>query len=209
MNQNHGVYVIDDDEAVRDSIAMLLETVDIPSVAYADAQTFLDEADLEQVNCLVLDIRMPGMSGLDLQEKLVAMNAQVPIVFITGHGDIPMAVEAMRRGAIDFLRKPFRDQDLLDRIQEALSIDAQQRNSTAEAGSALAQIASLTPREREVFTRVANGQANKVIAIDLVISERTVEIHRSKVMQKTNSRSLADLVRLLIRVEEMERSKAT
>ena len=209
MNQNHGVYVIDDDEAVRDSIAMLLETVDIPSVAYADAQTFLDEADLEQVNCLVLDIRMPGMSGLDLQEKLVAMNAQVPIVFITGHGDIPMAVEAMRRGAIDFLRKPFRDQDLLDRIQEALSIDAQQRNSTAEAGSALAQIASLTPREREVFTRVANGQANKVIAIDLAISERTVEIHRSKVMQKTNSRSLADLVRLLIRVEEMERSKAT
>jgi len=209
MNQNNGVYVIDDDEAVRDSIAMLLETVDIPSVAYADAQTFLDEADLEQVNCLVLDIRMPGMSGLDLQEKLVAMNAQVPIVFITGHGDIPMAVEAMRRGAIDFLRKPFRDQDLLDRIQEALSIDAQQRNSTAEAGSALAQIASLTPREREVFTRVANGQANKVIAIDLAISERTVEIHRSKVMQKTNSRSLADLVRLLIRVEEMERSKAT
>jgi len=208
MNQNNGVYVIDDDEAVRDSIAMLLETVDIPSVAYADAQTFLDEADLEQVNCLVLDIRMPGMSGLDLQEKLVAMNAQVPIVFITGHGDIPMAVEAMRRGAIDFLRKPFRDQDLLDRIQEALSIDAQQRNSTAEAGSALAQIASLTPREREVFTRVANGQANKVIAIDLVISERTVEIHRSKVMQKTNSRSLADLVRLLIRVEEMEQSRA-
>ena len=208
MNQNNGVYVIDDDEAVRDSIAMLLETVDIPSVAYADAQTFLDEADLEQVNCLVLDIRMPGMSGLDLQEKLVAMNAQVPIVFITGHGDIPMAVEAMRRGAIDFLRKPFRDQDLLDRIQEALSIDAQQRNSTAEAGSALAQIASLTPREREVFTRVANGQANKVIAIDLAISERTVEIHRSKVMQKTNSRSLADLVRLLIRVEEMEQSLA-
>jgi len=204
MSEHEQVYIVDDDEAVRDSIGMLLETVDIPYVAFPDAQTFLDESDLSNVHCLVLDIRMPGMSGLELQEKLTAMDAQVPIVFITGHGDIPMAVEAMRRGAVDFLRKPFRDQELLDRIQEALSRDAQQRHTAADADSVRARVADLTPREQEVFQRVAAGQANKVIAIELGISERTVEIHRSNVMQKTSSRSLADLVRLLIKLEEMD-----
>lgn len=204
MSEHEQVYIVDDDEAVRDSIGMLLETVDIPYVAYPDAQTFLDDSDLTNVHCLVLDIRMPGMSGLELQEKLTAMQAQVPIVFITGHGDIPMAVEAMRRGAVDFLRKPFRDQELLDRIQEALSRDAEQRHNAADADSLRARVAELTPREQEVFKRVAVGQANKVIAIELGISERTVEIHRSNVMQKTNSRSLADLVRLLIKLEEMD-----
>ncbi len=204
MNENERVYIVDDDEAVRDSIGMLLETVDIPYVAFPDAQSFLDSSDLANVHCLVLDIRMPGMSGLELQEKLAAMQAKVPIVFITGHGDIPMAVEAMRRGAVDFLRKPFRDQELLDRIQEALSRDAQERHNAADAKSLRARVAELTPREQEVFKRVAAGQANKVIAIELGISERTVEIHRSNVMQKTNSRSLADLVRLLIRLEEID-----
>lgn len=204
MSEHEQVYIVDDDEAVRDSIGMLLETVDIPYVAYPDAQSFLEQSDLAAVHCLVLDIRMPGMSGLELQEKLTAMEAQVPIVFITGHGDIPMAVEAMRRGAVDFLRKPFRDQELLDRIQEALSRDAEQRHNAADADSVRARVADLTPREQEVFQRVAAGQANKVIAIELGISERTVEIHRSNVMQKTNSRSLADLVRLLIKLEEMD-----
>jgi len=204
MSEHEQVYIVDDDEAVRDAIGMLLETVDIPYVTYPDAQSFLDGSDLSKVHCLVLDIRMPGMSGLELQEKLAAMDARVPIVFITGHGDIPMAVEAMRRGAVDFLRKPFRDQELLDRIQEALSKDARQRHSAADADSIRARVADLTPREQEVFKRVASGQANKVIAIELGISERTVEIHRSNVMQKTNSRSLADLVRLLIKLEEMD-----
>ncbi len=204
MSEHEQVYIVDDDEAVRDAIGMLLETVDIPYVAYPDAQTFLEQSDLANVHCLVLDIRMPGMSGLELQEKLAAMDTQVPIVFITGHGDIPMAVEAMRRGAVDFLRKPFRDQELLDRIQEALSRDAEQRHYAADADSVRARVADLTPREQEVFKRVAVGQANKVIAIELGISERTVEIHRSNVMQKTSSRSLADLVRLLIKLEEME-----
>lgn len=204
MSEQEQVYIVDDDEAVRDSIGMLLETVDIPYVAFPDAQSFLEEAELSNVHCLVLDIRMPGMSGLELQEQLIALDAQVPIVFITGHGDIPMAVEAMRRGAVDFLRKPFRDQELLDRIQEALSRDAEQRHHAADADSVRARVADLTPREQEVFQRVAVGQANKVIAIELGISERTVEIHRSNVMQKTNSRSLADLVRLLIKLEEMD-----
>ena len=204
MNKNEQVYIVDDDEAVRDAIGMLLETVDIPYVAYPDAQTFLEESKLDDVHCLVLDIRMPGMSGLELQEKLDEMDVEVPIVFITGHGDIPMAVEAMRRGAVDFLRKPFRDQELLDRIQEALSRDAKQRHHAADVETVRARVAELTPREQEVFKRVAVGQANKVIAIELGISERTVEIHRSNVMQKTSSRSLADLVRLLIKLEEVD-----
>jgi two-component system, LuxR family, response regulator FixJ len=204
MSDTEKVFIVDDDEAVRDAIGMLLETVDIPYIAYPDALSFLEQADLENVNCLVLDIRMPGMSGLELQEKLAAMKIELPIVFITGHGDIPMAVEAMRRGAVDFLRKPFRDQELLDRIQEALSRDAQHRDQAADSDQLKSRIADLTPRELEVFQRVAKGQANKVIAIELGISERTVEIHRSNVMQKTSSRSLADLVRLLIKLEELE-----
>ncbi|MCR9259281.1 MAG: response regulator transcription factor [Pseudomonadaceae bacterium] len=203
MSDTEKVFIVDDDEAVRDAIGMLLETVDIPYVTYPDALSFLEQADLNNVNCLVLDIRMPGMSGLELQEKLAAMKVELPIVFITGHGDIPMAVEAMRRGAVDFLRKPFRDQELLDRIQEALSRDAQHRDQAADSHQLKSRIADLTPRELEVFQRVAKGQANKVIAIELGISERTVEIHRSNVMQKTSSRSLADLVRLLIKLEEL------
>jgi FixJ family two-component response regulator len=202
MSNTEKVYIVDDDEAVRDAIGMLLETVDIPYVAFPDAQSFLAGVDPQAVNCLVLDIRMPGMSGLELQDKLGEMNVDVPIVFITGHGDIPMAVEAMRRGAVDFLRKPFRDQELLDRIQEALSRDAGNRDQAADLESLTERVSSLTPREQEVFRRVAVGQANKVIAIELGISERTVEIHRSNVMQKTQSRSLADLVRLLIRLED-------
>lgn len=204
MSEQEQVYVVDDDEAVRDSIGMLLETVDIPYATFPDAQAFLDGVELDKVNCLVLDIRMPGMSGLELQEKLTNIGASVPIVFITGHGDIPMAVEAMRRGAVDFLRKPFRDQELLDRIQEALSRDAHHRDQAADVETLKERVADLTPREQEVFKRVATGQANKVIAIELGISERTVEIHRSNVMQKTASRSLADLVRLLIKLEEYD-----
>ena len=204
MSDTEKVYIVDDDEAVRDAIGMLLETVDIPFAAYPDALTFLEEAELQKVNCLVLDIRMPGMSGLELQEKLADMNVDLPIVFITGHGDIPMAVEAMRRGAVDFLRKPFRDQELLDRIQEALSLDARHRDQVSDSEQLRARVADLTPRELEVFQRVAKGQANKVIAIELCISELTVEIHRSNVMQKTSSRSLDDLVRLLIKLEEFE-----
>lgn len=158
MSEKERVFVVDDDEAVRDSIGMLLETVDIPYVTYPDGQSFLDGVDPSEVSCLVLDIRMPGMSGLEL----------------------------------------------LDRIQEALSRDADNRGQAADVESVKEQIAELTPREREVFKRVASGQANKVVAIELGISERTVEIHRSNVMQKTHSRSLADLVRLLIKTEALQ-----
>jgi len=195
------VFVVDDDEPVRDAIAMLLDTVDLPCETFASAQDFLGAYDASRTGCLVLDIRMPGMSGLELHERLLELQAPVPIVFITGHGDIPMAVEAMKRGALDFIRKPFRDQELLDRIQEALSVDEAQRAEYAGLEQVRARVASLTPREKEVFLRVADGQANKVVAIDLGISERTVEIHRSQVMQKTGARTLADLVRMKITLE--------
>jgi len=198
------VFVVDDDEPVRDAIAMLLDTVDIPCETFPSAQAFLDGYDKSRTGCLVLDIRMPGMSGLELQEHLLAQRAPVPIIFITGHGDIPMAVEAMKRGALDFIRKPFRDQELLDRVQEALATDEAQRADNANLEEMRTRVASLTPREREVFERVADGQANKVVAIELGISERTVEIHRSQVMQKTAARTLADLVRIKLTLERAE-----
>ena len=198
------VFVVDDDEPVRDAIGMLLETVDIPYESFATAQAFLDAYNASRTGCLVLDIRMPGMSGLELQEKLLEDNAPIPIVFITGHGDIPMAVDAMKRGAVDFIRKPFRDQELLDRVHEALNVDSGNRSAYADLANIREKVASLTPREHEVFERVAQGQANKVVAIDLGISERTVEIHRSQVMQKSKARTLADLVRMKLTLDNAE-----
>ncbi|MEQ9450640.1 MAG: response regulator [Pseudomonadales bacterium] len=196
------VYVVDDDDSVRDAIGMLLDSVDLPHRAFASAVEFLDFYQDGMGGCLVLDIRMPGMSGLELQAQLNDSDRNVPIIFITGHGDIPMAVEAMRKGAVDFIRKPFRDQELLDRIGEALRVDEQQRDRAETLQAARELVASLTPRELEVFERVCNGQANKVMAIELGISERTVEIHRSQVMHKTRARSLAELVKLKLSLEQ-------
>lgn len=196
------IYVVDDDESVRDAVGMLLDSVDIPNSALPDAQTFLDTYQPGQRACLVLDIRMPGMSGLELQTEMARRQIEVPIIFITGHGDIPMAVQAMRRGAVDFLRKPFRDQELLDRIHEAINIGAAAHRRQTDHASLQGLVAELTAREIEVFHRVCDGQANKVIALDLGISERTVEIHRGQVMRKTGMRNLADLVRLKIKLEE-------
>jgi len=196
------VFVIDDEEAVRDAIAMTLETVGLDYRLFASGSEFLQAFHSDWSGCVVLDIRMPGMSGLDLQRELNARQVSLPVIFITGHGDIPMAVEAMRRGAIDFIRKPFRDQELLDRIQEALQQDRQARETLTERQHLRERIAALTPREREVFDRVAEGQANKVIAIELGVSERTVEVHRAQVMKKLQAKSLAQLVRLKIETEK-------
>ena len=205
MTDSHPtVFVVDDDEPVRDAIGMLLDTVGIAYESYPDAQSFLDACDAARTGCLVLDLRRPVISGKELQERLIEADARIPIVFITGHGDIPMAVEAMKRGAVDFIRKPFRDQELLDRIHEALNSDQHRRTAAARMDAIRAKVASLTPREREVFERVASGQANKVVAIDLGISERTVEIHRSQVMHKTEARTLADLVRMKLTLDQAE-----
>jgi two-component system, LuxR family, response regulator FixJ len=192
------VFVVDDDEAVRGSMKLLLKTLDLPAQAFASAQEFLATFDKRRSGCLVLDIRMPGMSGLELQEELNARGGMLPIIFITGHGDVPMAVEAMQRGAMDFLQKPFRDQDLLDRITKALEKDRAGRELLGNRERIRAHIATLTPREREVMVLVTQGKANKVIAADLDLSQRTVEIHRAHVMEKMGANSLAHLVRMVI-----------
>lgn len=188
------VYLVDDDEAVRDSLGLLLESVGLEHEVFASALAFLDAYDPNRHCCLVADIRMPGMSGLDLQQRLNELRAGVPIVFITGHGDVPMAVNAMKAGATDFIQKPFRDQDLLDRIHKALALDREQRVWRAEEKMIRERLAKLTPRETEVMYRVVKGHANKVIAMDLGVSQRTVELHRARVMRKLGMRSLAELV---------------
>jgi len=202
------IYVVDDDEAVRDAISMLLETVGIAHRVYDSATAFLEDYTPDLPGCLVLDIRMPGISGLELQEELGRRQSTLPIIFITGHGDIPMAVDAMRKGAVDFIKKPFRDQDLLDRIHEALEHDARGQQRRAANSELHSQYESLSPRERQVFERVAKGQANKVIAIELSISERTVEIHRAQVMKKMHARTLAQLVRSKIELERDSQASA-
>jgi FixJ family two-component response regulator len=192
------VFVVDDDEAVRTSLRLLLKSVGLPVETYAAAQEFLDQFDPDRAGCLVLDIRMPGISGLELQQHLNDRHSIMPIVFITGHGDVPMAVEAMQAGAVDFIQKPFRDQDLIDRINRALEKDREMRSQLRERDEIRRRMSQLTPREREVLELVTQGKANKVIAGDLNVSQRTVEIHRARVMEKMGANSLAHLVRMVI-----------
>jgi len=193
------VFVVDDDDAVRESLAFLLKSVGLKVESAASAQDFLKSYNPARAGCLVLDIRMPGMSGLELQEKLKQMESMLPIIFITGHGDVPMAVKAIKAGAADFVQKPFRDQELIDRIREVLEEDASARVEKMQKAEILKRIDSLTEREREVMEQVVDGKANKVVAIDLNVSQRTVEIHRANVMDKMKARSLAQLVRLVMK----------
>jgi two-component system response regulator FixJ len=195
------VYVIDDDEAVRDSMGMLLESADLAYRCFASADDFIAEHDSSHRGCLVLDIRMPGMSGIELQQKLKNIGSSLPIVFITGHGDVAMAVEAMRQGAFDFLRKPVDEEAFLERIAYALDQESGDWHQKLDREQASQRIASLTEREQEVFLLVAEGVANKVVAANLSISERTVEVHRSQVMKKLEARTLAQLVRIYLQAE--------
>jgi FixJ family two-component response regulator len=188
------VYLVDDDEAVRDALGLLFKSVGLECRLFASALEFLEAYDPRRHSCLVADIRMPGLSGLDLQQRLNEQRADVPVIFITGHGDVPMAVNAMKSGASDFIQKPFRDQDLIDRIHKALAQDRERRELRAEQNVIRERLALLTPREAEVMKRVVRGQANKVIALDLGVSQRTVELHRARVMRKLKMRSLAELV---------------
>ena len=191
------VYVVDDDDAIRDSLDMLLESMGLARRVFASAFEFLEAYDPEQHACLVADIRMPGMSGLDLQEKLNEMRAGIPIVFITGHGDVPTTVRAMKGGAVDFLQKPFNDQELLDCVQRALTRSREQRGERAERAELQVRLDVLTPREREVLLQVVTGKLNKQIAGDLGIAEKTVKVHRGRVMEKMRAGSVADLVRMV------------
>jgi FixJ family two-component response regulator len=196
------VYVVDDDEAVRDSLQWLLEGKDYRVKCFDSAESFLSRFDPREVACLIADIRMDGMSGLELQDRLMERRSPLPIVFITGHGDVPMAVEAMQHGAFDFLQKPFRDQDLLDRVQRALQRDGESRAALAARAQIAERLASLTPRELEVMRLVTRGKANKVIGGELGVSQRTVEIHRAHVMEKMQAGSLAELVRMVLDSDE-------
>jgi FixJ family two-component response regulator len=188
------IYLVDDDDAVRDSLGLLLRSVGLECRVFPSALEFLEHYDSKRHSCLVADIRMPGLSGLELQQKLNEQGAEIPIIFITGHGDVPMAVNAMKSGASDFIQKPFRDQDLIDRIHKALEADRERRTWREQETVIRERLALLTPRETEVMERVVKGQANKVIAMDLGVSQRTVELHRARVMRKLRMRSLAELV---------------
>jgi FixJ family two-component response regulator len=196
------VFIVDDDEAVRHSLRLLIRSLGLAAVALGSAQEFLDHYHPSQPGCLVLDVRMPQMSGLELQEVLNLRGAVIPVIFITGHGDVPMAVEAMQAGAFDFLPKPFRDQDLIERIQRALARDSSNRAVLNERSVIRKRLQSLTPRELEVLARVNNGVPNKLIAAELGVSQRTVEIHRARVMEKMGAATLAHLVRMLKVVAE-------
>lgn len=192
------VYVVDDDRAVRGAISRLLKTVGLQTKTFDSAQGFLDSYDRDCPGCLVLDVRMPGMSGLDLQETLSAEKISIPVIIITGHADVPMAVRTMKMGAVNFIEKPFSDQLLLDSIQQAIAKDAESRQVGAERAEVNERITGLTPREREVMDLVASGKTNKNIAFDLKLSQKTVEFHRANVMKKMGVETVVDLVRLLI-----------
>jgi two-component system, LuxR family, response regulator FixJ len=190
------VYIVDDDDAVRSALKFVFKSVGLTATALPSAQAFLDAYDPDQPGCLVLDVRMPGMSGLALQEQLNLRGAIIPVIFISGHADIPMAVDAIQHGAFDFLQKPFRDQDLIDRVQRALAKDRTNRAALKERSQIRQRFESLTPRERDVLALMTQGKANKVMAADLGLSQRTIEIHRAHVMEKTGAASIAQLVRM-------------
>lgn len=190
------VYIVDDDQAIRHAMELLMRSVGLDYEIFHSADEFLSGHTNNRAGCLVLDIRMPGLGGLELQEKLNEMGSTLPVIFITGHGDVPMAVEAMQKGAVDFIQKPFRDQELLDRISEALKTDQERRSARDEQAEVSGRLDKLTKREREVMDLVVTGKPNKVIAYELGVSQRTVEIHRARVMEKMEARSLADLVRM-------------
>ena len=197
--QEPTVFIVDDDEAVRDSLVFLMKSVGRKAQAFPSAQAFLDQFTNDNPGCLVLDIRMPGMSGLELQEKLNELHSILPVIFITGHGDVPIAVKAIQSGAVDFIQKPFKDQEMIDRIEEILKEEATTRDELLERNAILKNIDNLTARETQVMGQVVDGKANKMIAYNLSVSQRTVEIHRANVMDKMQAKSLAHLVRLVMK----------
>ena len=198
MAQIPTVCIVDDDEAVRDSLQVLLETMDYAVKAYNSGVTFLEDCMTLEAGCILLDVRMPHMSGLEVQQKLQTERPDLPVVIVTGHGDVTMAVQAMRAGAIDFIEKPFEEDALLASVQNALSLAEQAHKQDETVAGIHRNLGRLTPREREVFDQLIIGHANKVVARALDCSPRTVEIHRARVMEKMDAASVAHLVRLAL-----------
>ena len=194
------VFVVDDDEAICESLRLLIGDIGLEVRTFTSARQFLDTYDPSHPGCLVLDVRMSGMSGLELQSRLLDMGIYIPTIIITGHADVPMAVEAMKAGAMDFIEKPFRDQVLLDGIQKAIDLDLRTRRRRRERQDVQARIQLLTQREREVMGRLVAGKSNKNIAFDLGISQKTVDFHRANILEKTGVSSVVELVRLTQRI---------
>jgi FixJ family two-component response regulator len=190
------VFVVDDDASMRDAISRLLNAVGLTVQTFASARAFLNRRLPDVPGCVVLDVRLPGLSGLDLQREMVERGIHIPVVFITGHGDIPMSVQAMKAGAVEFLTKPFRDQDLLDAVRSGILLDRKEREERAELAELRDCVRQLTQREQEVMSLVVSGLLNKQIALQLGTSEKTIKIHRSQVMRKMRAHSLAHLVRI-------------
>jgi FixJ family two-component response regulator len=190
------VYIVDDDEAIRDALRLLMKSANLRVLCCATAEEFLGSYKSELPGCLVLDVRMPGMSGLDLQRLLKERHIGIPVVIMTGHGDVSMAVQAMKGGAVDFVEKPFKNDVLLERVQQCLRIDIDERAKHRQNAEAASRIASLTQREREVMDLLIQGKRNKAIASELGISNRTVEAHRAKIMEKMRAHSISDIMRL-------------
>lgn len=204
MSTDPTVFIIDDDQEVRAAIRLLMDSVGLAAEAFASAQEYLERFDPARPGCLVLDVRMKGMSGLDLQQRLSDEPVFPPIIVITGHGDVPMAVRAVKTGAVDFIEKPFNDQVLLDAVHRALEQDAARRGQASRLADLRERLQRLTPREREIRDLVIAGKRNKVIAADLNISQSTVEAHRAKVMEKMEARSLSDLMRMMLLLNPQE-----
>ncbi len=200
------VFVIDDDKAIRSAVKNLLESVGLRAEVFSSPREFLKGESKDKPGCLVLDVRLPGASGLDFQGELAKAHVEIPVIFITGHGDIPMSVQAMKAGAMDFLTKPFRDQDLLDAIQRAIGRDKARRQQQNEGVEIRNRFNSLTPREREVMSLIVEGLLNKQVAAQLGTSETTVKIHRGQVMRKMQAQSLPDLVRMSERLGPLPKS---
>jgi FixJ family two-component response regulator len=196
MSDGAVVHIIDDDESLRSALDSLLRSVGLETRVFGSVRQFLDAGPAEAPGCIVLDVRLPGMSGLDFQSQLADLGVHLPVVLITGHGDIPMSVRAMKAGAVDFLQKPFRDQDMIDAVSTAITRDRERRSSDSEQRNVRDRFATLSPREQQVMMLVTAGKMNKQVAGDLGLSEITVKIHRGSAMRKMGARTLADLVRM-------------
>ena len=203
MNDSQTIFVVEDDDEVREAIELFLESRDFRVEGYPSAQAYLDSFDPERTGCLLLDVRMPGMGGLDLQNRLIAEASHPPIIIITGHGDIPMAVRALNAGAVDFIEKPFNDKQLLESISKALEIDTAQRDKVKQLKRIRQQLETLTRREREILDMIIEGKRNKVIAYDLGIALSTVESHRAHLMEKMKADNLSDLMRMMFAVQDL------